>query len=117
MPEWEIDVFGNQTQQPQALDTTSSPCTVYERRNIRRDTIEHAQGEDIVTVEGWRYDERAWPREQYEALQLALNGPQTEVLMQKQADQEITALETQIAVEDLAAKVDALAEKMEGSKI
>ena len=43
MKEWR-EVFGTEAEQPEEFDTTASPTTVYQRRNIKKATKEDADG-------------------------------------------------------------------------
>ena len=43
MKEWR-EVFGTEAEQPEEFDTTASPTTVYQRRNIKKVTKEDADG-------------------------------------------------------------------------
>lgn len=54
---------GTQTQQPAVLDLTSSPSTVYIRKNITKATVRDAEG---VKIPVWKYDEAAISRDEYE---------------------------------------------------
>lgn len=54
-------VQGSQTAKPAGFDTTSSPTTVYQRRNVERVTVETGDG----TTELWRYDERRMTHDEY----------------------------------------------------
>ncbi len=65
-------------EQPEVLDTTSSPVTVYERQNI----MAFSREDDGVTVTGWMYQERKWTKTEYEAYQHELESPTTQLLMQ-----------------------------------
>ncbi|MEG1584317.1 MAG: hypothetical protein RR361_04635 [Anaerovorax sp.] len=68
---------------PKALDTTSSPYTVYERRNITEDVIEQRAPNDTVkTLKCYRYDEREMSMDEYERQQAELDAPTTQMIMQ-----------------------------------
>ena len=47
MKEWR-EVFGTEAEQPEEFDTTASPTTVYQRRNIKKATKEDADGKKIT---------------------------------------------------------------------
>lgn len=49
------------------FDTTASPTTVYQRRNIKKATKEDADGKKIT---GWQREEREMSREEYDRLTL-----------------------------------------------
>ena len=55
-------VTGSQQNRPDEVDTTSSPSTVYLRRNIEQ--VEITQGGETISV--WKYDEAQLTREEYE---------------------------------------------------
>ena len=58
MTDWK-KVTGTQTERPEEIDRTSSPSTVYLRRNIEQveREVEGADGE-TQTVTEWQYEER-----------------------------------------------------------
>ena len=64
MKEWR-EVFGTEAEQPEEFDTTASPTTVYQRRNIKKATKEDADGKKIT---GWQREEREMSREEYDRL-------------------------------------------------
>ena len=66
MKEWR-KVFGTEAEQPEEFDTTASPTTVYQRRNIKKATKEDADGKKIT---GWQREEREMSREEYDRLTL-----------------------------------------------
>ena len=61
MKDWK-KVHGSQAEQPPEFDTTSSPTTVYQRRNVKRVIIENGDG---TKSELWEYEERKMTREEY----------------------------------------------------
>ena len=61
MKDWK-KVHGSQAEQPPEFDTTSSPTTVYQRRNIQRVAIENRDG---TKSELWEYDERTMSHDEY----------------------------------------------------
>ena len=70
MTDWKR-VTGTQPDKPEEVDRTSSPSTVYLRRNIEQVTNE------IVTIDGetqtvteWQYDEKEMTVEEYENMAL-----------------------------------------------
>lgn len=66
MTDWKT-VYDSRNTTPEALDTTSSSSTVYERQNIRRETVTVTVGgsEDAATMEQWVYEQREYTREEY----------------------------------------------------
>lgn len=66
MREWR-EVFGTEATKPETLDNTSSPTTVYQRRNIRQS---QKTEEDGTVVSGWQRDERELSVEEYEQMKL-----------------------------------------------
>lgn len=56
------NVTGCQPNKPDEVDTTSSPTTVYLRRNIRQTEI--TSGEETIQV--WEYEEAQLTKEEYE---------------------------------------------------
>ncbi len=67
MTDWKI-VYDSRSTTPELLDTTSSSSTVYERRNIRRETVTVGSGEDAATMEQWVYEQREYTREEYDMM-------------------------------------------------
>ena len=61
MQNWK-KVHGSQVKKPAEFDTTSSPTTVYQRKNIQRIEIENTDG---TKSELWEYDERKMTHEEY----------------------------------------------------
>ena len=66
MKEWR-EVFGTEAEQPEEFDTTASPTTVYQRRNIKKATKEDADGKKIT---GWQKEEREMSRKEKNRLTL-----------------------------------------------
>ena len=64
MKNWQR-VQGSQVNKPSEFDTTSSPTTVYQRKNIQRIEIENMDG---TTSELWEYDERTMTHEEYSVI-------------------------------------------------
>lgn len=64
-------VIGTQPERPDEIDRTSSPSTVYLRKNIEQveKEVEGADGEK-TTVTEWQYDEREMTVEEYENMAL-----------------------------------------------
>ena len=63
MTDWK-KVTGTQPDKPEEVDRTSSPSTVYLRKNIEQVTRE-VEGND-----GWQYDEKEMTVEEYENMAL-----------------------------------------------
>lgn len=61
MKEWR-EVFGTEPERPEEFDTTSSPTTVYQRRNIKKATRTEDDG---TKVTGWQREEREMSVEEY----------------------------------------------------
>ena len=68
MTDWK-KVKGTQPDKPEEVDRTSSPSTVYLRKNIEQVTRE-VEGNDGETVTEWQYDEREMTVEEYENMAL-----------------------------------------------
>ena len=64
-------VTGTQPERPDEIDRTSSPSTVYLRKNIEQveKEVEGTDGEK-TTVTEWQYDEREMTVEEYENMAL-----------------------------------------------
>lgn len=67
MTDWKT-VYDSRSATPEELDDTSSSSTVYERRNIRRETVTVGGGEDAATMEQWVYEQREYTRAEYEMM-------------------------------------------------
>ncbi len=59
---------------------------MYERRNIRRETVAVTDGETGTATEQWIYEQRVWPREDYMRMQQELESPATRAIMQSISD-------------------------------
>ena len=70
MTDWK-KVTGTQPDKPEEVDRTSSPSTVYLRKNIEQVTRE-VEGNDgkMQTVNEWQYDEKEMTVEEYENMAL-----------------------------------------------
>lgn len=70
MTDWK-KVTGTQPERPEEIDRTSSPSTVYLRKNIEQveKEVEGADGK-IQTVTEWQYDEKEMTVEEYENMAL-----------------------------------------------
>ena len=77
MKEWRT-VFGTEAVMPEVFDTTSSPETVYQRRNIKE--VEKTE-EDGEKVTGWEREERELTIGEYQQMMLT-----REVVNENKAD-------------------------------
>lgn len=91
MTDWK-EVRDSRTEEPAGLDTTSSATTVYERRNIRRESREETIGEDARTVTEWVYEQREYTREEYAGIE----SPSVKMIMQALSDIELSMAELSI---------------------
>lgn len=66
MKEWKT-VFGTEPEKPEEFDTSLSPTTVYQRRNIKKVTKTESDG---TKVQGWQREERELTLEEYGQLTL-----------------------------------------------
>lgn len=57
---------------------TTSPTTVYERRNISKVTVK----DESDSIDMWEYEERQMTIEEYEQMQNALETPAMQTIMQ-----------------------------------
>ena len=66
MTQWTISQCGY-NDKPSELDTTSSPTTVYERRNFKEITVPAIEeGEEETKM--WEYEERTFTKEEYDLI-------------------------------------------------
>ena len=65
MTDWKT-VHDSRAEQPPAIDLTTSETTVYERRNIRQETVLGPMEGDTVTE--WVYEQREYTRAEYDML-------------------------------------------------
>lgn len=68
-------------EKPGEYDTTSSPTTVYQRKDIKQ--VKLPAMEDGEAPEGYEYQERIMTREEYQQLQAELESPATKMIMQQ----------------------------------
>ena len=66
MKEWR-KVFGTEAEKPEEFDTTQSPSTVYQRRNVKKATKTETDGNKVT---GWERDERELTVAEYEQMKL-----------------------------------------------
>lgn len=82
------EVHDSRKERPEELDTTSSTTTVYERRNIRQETVEPAaDGQKAVTE--WVYEQREYTAEEY----AELHSPAIQNIMQAVSGLELAVAE------------------------
>jgi hypothetical protein len=74
MKDWK-KVQGSQETKPAEFDTTSSPTTVYQRRNVQRVTVSNGDG---TTSELWEYAERTMTHEEFAALLAQMDAERLE---------------------------------------
>lgn len=90
-------VRDSRTAEPEAIDTTSSETTVYERRNIRQESrVEEVSGE-IVTITEWVYEQREYTCEEWsqeQAVKRALAGLSSEDVAKYKAALEVLGVDT-----------------------
>ena len=84
-------------EKPKELDITSSPETVYMRRNITQQPVIDEEGEE--TGKKWVYEECTQNKAEYEQQQAALTSPATTMIMQEIASLQLAQAETQITLE------------------
>ena len=72
---------------PDELDATSSSFVIYERRNIRQETVRDPMSDtDIIQ---WVYEERQMDKDEY----AQLSSPTTQLIMQNLSDIEADILD------------------------
>lgn len=91
MTDWK-EVHDSRAEQPAALDTSSSPTTVYERRNVRQETREVTMGEETQEVTEWVYEQRELSTAEY----AEMTSPATKAIMQAISDVELKVAMTGI---------------------
>ena len=79
-------VHDSRTERPLELDVTSSAATVYERRNIRQETVEDVTGDGTGSVTQWVYEQREYTREEWNVM----NSPAMQTIMQAISDVELS---------------------------
>lgn len=81
MIDWKI-VMDYAVDIPELIDTTSSPTTVYERRNIKEiPELLNSDGE-IVDCKHWEYEQRVWTKEEWNRMECEINSKVTQIVMQ-----------------------------------
>lgn len=91
MKDWK-EVHDSRAEQPAVLDTSSSPTTVYERRNVRQETREVTMGEETQEVTEWVYEQRELSTAEY----AEMTSPATKAIMQAISDVELKVAMTGI---------------------
>lgn len=91
MTDWK-EVHDSRAEQPAVLDTSSSPTTVYERRNICQETREVTMGEETQEVTEWVYEQRELSAAEY----ADMTSPATKAIMQAISDVELKVAMTGI---------------------
>ena len=86
MTEWK-QIQGTQTERPLETDTTSSPTTVYQRRNIDRVKIRDNDGDER---EVWEYEERELSISEYEEMLRSTESPAIQGVMQQLSSIELS---------------------------
>lgn len=79
---------GTQAEKPQEIDTTSSPSTVYLRKNISQ--VDAKSGEETIKV--WQYEEAQLTPEEYEEyleISQIFNTPEMEMMKSQMEDQQL----------------------------
>lgn len=70
MTDWRT-VYGDINNKPALVDTTSSPTTVYLRRNIEEVEVTDDMGDEPVTRKQWKYEERTCTHDEYNIAKLS----------------------------------------------
>lgn len=91
MTDWK-EVHDSRAEQPAVLDASSSPTTVYERRNIHQETREVTMGEETQEVTEWVYEQRELSAAEY----AEMTSPATKAIMQAISDVELKVAMTGI---------------------
>lgn len=89
-------------EKPKELDITSSPETVYMRRNITQQPVIDEEGEEVGKK--WVYKECTQNKAEYEQQQATLTSPVTTMIMQEIASLQLAQAETQITLELMGAE-------------
>lgn len=90
MTDWKV-VQGSQLNKPEEFDVTSSPTTIYQRKNIQKVTVENNDS----STELWQYEERELTIEEYNKLNIQLK----QTVEQNRADIDFLAAMTGIDLE------------------
>lgn len=90
MTDWKV-VQGSQLNKPEEFDVTSSPTTIYQRKNIQKVTVENNDS----STELWQYEERELTIEEYNKLNIQLK----QTVEQNRADIDFLAAITGIDLE------------------
>ena len=95
MAEWK-KVQDSRADEPKEIDAESSEYVIYERRNIRRETITDVDGQEESI---WTYEQRAWPREDFLKMQQDLESPATRAIMQGLSDLQLEVAQAAAGLE------------------
>ena len=93
---------GTQSEQPAVLDLSSSPSTVYLRKNIQQATVKNSDG---TKVKVWNYDECQLTRADYDREPAVIN--QMAELIEAQAANEATYADILLGQADTTEQLDA----------
>lgn len=100
--EW-IEREGTQEERPADVDTTSSPETVYLRRNQTR--VEETDADGVKTAK-WTYEEAEMSRDEYNSQQNELSSPLAKAIMQANteliAQNELLQIQVEMLMEMIA---------------
>lgn len=74
-------VLDSHEEKPAELDTTSSPTTVYKRRNIHKKTMPSMGGEEETSY--WEYEQAEMTREEWQHMETmqAINDVAADIAM------------------------------------
>lgn len=95
MTDWKL-VEGTQSDMPLELDTSSSPTTVYQRRNIQRITKTNKTTDPITgkekeeEYEVWQYEEKSYSLAEWKQAQEELESATTQMIMQTFSDVQLS---------------------------
>lgn len=85
--------------EPKELDVSSSPTSVYLRRNIQKKQKTYEVGDASIPIEYWEYEECVMSKEEYEQQQASLQSPATQTIMQSISDLELSITMSILGVE------------------
>ena len=88
MTDWHI-VHDSRTATPPAIEDGISETTVYERRNVRRETVEDGMGGSITE---WVYEQREYTVDEYKMMQLLTMALSNNGVAQIRADIDYVAV-------------------------
>lgn len=82
MTGWKV-VRGSQETAPSELDMSSSPTTVYQRRNIEQIEVEQTDSDETVSM--WQYEEREMTPAEYSQMQITQESTDAILAFNRQA--------------------------------